>query len=217
MWIGLTGSPRIGGILYDDQTSVEGRAVPEHIIDERRGGLEVVVEERYRLVGEVVWRGLQEGKALALASDLAFVFDLDLRTVAAGDPEWGTELRVTVRRTSDLMLTTPLDGVDAETDRPLAEHRAEWRSVRIYTRAQLGVVTGGFKLLASTIETNTIESYGEGTIEDGPSQAVMVTDPRTGQPVNLTIESYRLGTPAVAAARTERTDRNTVIIHTRRP
>lgn len=151
MWIGLSGPPQIGGTEYGGQAAVEARAVDESITETRRGGLLVVVEERYRLEGSIEWRGLTEGRALALQSDIGQTCTLDLRTAAAADEAWAAELAVDVLRTSDVELTAPLRPYDAKTGRPLVAVSFAWRSLGTYTRAGLGLdALGGYDLISSS-------------------------------------------------------------------
>ena len=151
MSIGLTGSPRISGVLYAGQSAVSGRLVDESVTSERRGGLVVVLEQRYRAEGEVTWSALSEAEALGLQSDIGQVCDLDLRTRDAGDPAWATELTLRVLRTSKAKLTESLGGVDSVTGRPVWEVSFEWRSLRTYTLVELGLgPIGGFYLTGSS-------------------------------------------------------------------
>ncbi len=214
MWLGLSGSPRVSGYLYEDQATVSGRLVDESTVSKRRGGLEVVLEEQFRPTGDVTWV-VTEARSLALQSDIGLVCDLDLRTRREGDPEWAAEFRCTVRRTSDVEASAPGDDVDAGTGQSLVEVRFQWRAVRTYTLAELGIVLGGFRLLASTAETSSIEPYGSATLGDGPVYPVVVTA-LDGTTEIVNVETYALGSPAVAAVRIEDLG-DTYRIHTTAP
>lgn len=198
MWIGLTGSPRISGVEYAGQASVEGRGVDESIVSERRGGLEVILEERFRPQGEVVWT-VDELTGLALLSDIGHVCDLDLRTRADGDPSWGPEFTIRVRRTSDVEMSAPLDETDAVTGRPLLEVRFQWRSLATYTLAELGL-SRGYYSIAHVDGQRTLSAHDGVTItrnpDSHPAQQVTLRDGVTV----VTINTLVLG-PAPTTAR----------------
>ena len=215
MWIGLSGSPRVavvlpegtdpadaaaygsGTVTYGGQGAVEGRAVDESVYHEGRGGVETVLEERFRLVGEVVWAALPEATARGLQADLGLLCDLGVRTRRADDPEWAAELDVRVRRTTDVELTTPLRPFDLRTGRGVAGVRYGFRSVRTYTLAELGLgPVGGFDLVAETDEYVELAPYGDAEVADGPSEAVTLFDGSAA-----TIETLDLGPARVAGAR----------------
>ncbi len=137
MWLGLTGPPRIGGQTFGDQAVVEARGVDESVYHEGRAGAEVLLEERVRVVGRVVWAGLTEARAVELQVALGLVSTVEVRTPAAGDPAWAVGLAVEVRRTSDVELSAPLRPYDARTGRPVATVEFAFRSLRTYTVAEL--------------------------------------------------------------------------------
>lgn len=217
MWIGLTGSPRIAGVEYANQASASGHAVDESIISERRGGLEVVLEERFRPVGDIVWT-VDEATGLALQSDLGYVCDLDARTHEGNDPAWAQELTVRARRTSDIEMSAPLGDTDAATGRPVVEIRFSWRSLATYTLAELGIGVGGYRRLnATTVDADghhDLEPYGAATLVE-TGYPVSITDPATGQPVQGTRYYADLGDDRTAALRIEHEPGGTLLIQTR--
>lgn len=163
MWIGLTGSPRINGVLYADQAVVSGRGVDESQYFEARG-IETLLDERIRPTGTIVWRSLDEATASALQSDLGLRFVLDVRVERADDPAWASELSLEVRRTSDVELTTPTSPYDSATGRPVVIVTADWRCVRTYTLAELGLgPVGGYRLVSDDGDTIVIEPQGRAT------------------------------------------------------
>ena len=130
MWIGLTGSPEIGGVVYGDQLAVEGVLADESIVEARRGGLEVVVEERLRPEGEIRYNAHDAALHYALMRATAVEFDLRLRTARAQDAGPGDARLVRVRRVSPMELTTPLNRRVAGTGELAFAARIAWRAVR---------------------------------------------------------------------------------------
>ena len=130
MWIGLTGSPSIGGVVYDGQLAVEGRLVPEHELWQGRGGLEVVLDALLRPEGEIRYNANDAALHYQLMRATAVEFDLRLRTERAGDAGPGGARVVRVRRVSPVELTTPLNRRVAGTGELAWSARIAWRAVR---------------------------------------------------------------------------------------
>lgn len=194
MYIGLTGSPRVAGLQAGDQGSVVGRAVDESVLSRRRGGLVVVLEERFRLAGEITWPGLSEIEALGRQSDLGYVCDLDLRTHRAGDPSWASELTVRARRLSDIELTASNRRIGVVSGRPVPEIQYAWESLQTYTLAELGLASGFFSITDLNGQ-RTLRAHDGATITRDDGQPVTLRDGST-----VTIHTLTLG-PATTAAR----------------
>lgn len=209
MWIGLTGSPRIGGYERPGQARVVGRAVDESVTEVRRGGLVVVVEERYRLVGVVEWGALTEADAFELQSDIGQTCTLDLRTASAADQGWAAELTVDVLRTTDVEVTAPLRPYDASTGRPLGVIEFGFKSLATYTLEELGVIAlGGYDLGAEDSESITVTPYGTATAEEAPYDVTFLG-------VTYNLVAVTLGDSRVVAARTEDLDDLSIRLTTR--
>lgn len=212
MLIGLTGSPRVGGIEYADQAIVTGEAADESVLSTRRGGRVVVLEERFRPSGEVVWSALTEGEALALQADIGYVCDLDVRTHRDGDPDWAQELTIRVKRESTVQLVSPNNRIDVRTGRPAWAVRFQWSSVATYTLAELGLgPIGGWELAAQDAESVTYTAYGSASETEEPFDV-------TFDGVVYGLIGYRLGDARTVAARvTETSDGLGATIHSRTP
>ena len=152
MWIGLTGSPEISGVVFDGQLAVEGALVPEHVVATRRGGLEIVRAERLRPEGAIEWSSLSAETHYQLMRATATEFDLRLRTEQAGDPGPASARRVRVRRTSAVELTTPNNRRLASTGQVVYRARIEWRAVRPEPAAVwLPIARGSLVLIQSAV------------------------------------------------------------------
>lgn len=213
MYIGLTGSPRIGGVEYAGQGVVSGVAKDESLVETRRGARLVVVEERFRPEGEVVWEGLTETRARTLQRDIRQVCTLDLRTRADGDLASASTLAVEVLRTTDIEIATPLRPYHLTSGRPSVTVRFGWRSMQTYTLAELGIdAVGGFDLLSETDQYAELEPYGGATITPLPAETVTLWD---GTVVD--IELLDLGDDEVAEARITDLGGDIVEVATRTP
>ena len=171
MWIGLTGSPSIGGVVYDGQLAVEGRLVPEHELWQGRGGLEVVLDAVLRPEGEIRYNANDSALHYQLMRATAIEFDLALRTERPGDAGPGDARVVRVRRVSDIELTTPNSRRRASTGELAWTARIAWRAVRPETADVWlpPVLPNGFAFPLTDADGAGLQDSSGATLSESPS------------------------------------------------
>lgn len=163
LWIGLSGVPAATVLGVEDRLPYasatlwcEMRWEPEHVLDERRGGVEVVLEPRWRLVGRLGYEAATEAEARVYTARLPLEFDLAARTRQPGDPEWAREGTVRVRRTSPVEATTLLI-------RRTADGRPAWRT-EIAVRGVATTASADSPAVVAEIVTGLVIDCVEGIV-----------------------------------------------------
>jgi len=214
--IGLTGSPRLAGDLYPDQAEVEAWVVPSFTLRDGPRQREDVVDVEYAVVARILWSAMDEETARAVQEAASGEFEVEIRTAAAGDPEWAEPLTLAVFATSDAVLTGPINRRDAATGEVAYAVEVEVESLRQdLTAEDLGLAVGAFVLVDETEDYYEVEPEDGATITDRPDLTETVT---LEDDTEVVVEWAEFGSARTVAARVDSvSDPHFHVVQTREP
>lgn len=196
----LSGPPRLGqtgfvsSLLAGEQSRCEIEIVPQAEVATGAQGREVVIRQPYQVRATLVWPWLEAETARRIQDICRGEFFATLRTIAAGDPSYATELELQYIATSPLKMTEDVSrrGPDSMGGPVRFLLTLEMESVRRdITTTELGLDRSGYQQTAEGADFFSLEPFGpDASIMDGGTRTVTLPALLGGTTYNIPVWTF---------------------------